>query len=71
MEKQGIDWSEIAYIGNDINDLECLRNAGISFVPKDAYHSVLSSADFVLSHNGGNGAIREMAEIILSLNEPN
>ena len=60
---KGILWEELSYIGNDINDLECLRRAGLSFVPSDAHKSVREEVDVLLKCGGGRGAIREMADM--------
>ncbi len=62
----GIEWSEIAYIGNDINDVECMQACGLSFCPADAHRSARSVADIVLVNRGGDGAIREMSDYLLA-----
>jgi len=61
---RGISWSEICYIGNDVNDLECISKAGLTFCPSDAAAEVRCMADYILSHSGGNGAIREMLGLL-------
>jgi YrbI family 3-deoxy-D-manno-octulosonate 8-phosphate phosphatase len=61
----GLAMGEIAYIGNDINDIACLEAAGIGVVPADAHPSALAAADIILSCSGGRGAIRELADLIL------
>jgi YrbI family 3-deoxy-D-manno-octulosonate 8-phosphate phosphatase len=61
---RGLSWSEVCYIGNDLNDLECMREAGLSFCPSDAAPEVRGTADYILSHTGGNGAVREMLELL-------
>ena len=63
--KYKIELKEIAYIGDDINDLEVIKNVGLSFAVKDAINSVKEHADFVLNSKGGEGALREVVEIIL------
>ena len=57
--------SDIAYIGNDINDHECLALVGWPIVPADAHDSVRASARVVLAGSGGRGAVREVADLIL------
>ncbi len=57
----------IAYIGDDINDIEALKFAGLSACPNDAVAEVKKNVDLVLSNNGGNGAVREFADLILAL----
>ena len=52
----------LAYIGNDIPDLECLRYANYSFCPSDAFKSIKSEVTFILERKGGEGCIREIFE---------
>ena len=66
LQKNNVDAKQAAYIGNDINDLECLKHVGVAVIPADAHHSVISTATWILQHNGGRGAIREFADVILS-----
>ena len=66
LQKNNVDAQQAAYIGNDINDLECLRHVGVAVIPADAHHSVLDTATWILQHNGGRGAIREFADVLLS-----
>lgn len=66
-------YNEVAYIGDDINDLECMsliKNAGgVVGCPADAVKSVLNISDFISEKNGGEGAVREFIEWILSENQ--
>ena len=55
-----ISLEEVAIIGDDINDLEVMRNVGLSFSPKDAVSAVKQQVDVVLSKRGGEGCVREM-----------
>ena len=66
LKKNDIDAQQSAYIGNDINDLECLSHVGVSVIPADAHPSVIEVATWILRHNGGRGAIREFADVLLS-----
>ncbi|WP_265733512.1 acylneuraminate cytidylyltransferase [Roseibium algicola] len=61
-----LDWQDLAYIGNDVNDIECMRACALSFAPADAHPSARSVADHVLSADGGKGAIREMCDYLLT-----
>jgi len=61
---RGLSWAEVCYVGNDVNDLECISSAGLTFCPCDAAFEVKSKAGYILSHPGGNGAIREMLELL-------
>ncbi len=62
----GLSLSEVAYIGDDINDLELLQNAGLVACPANA-QPIIKAIDGIihLSKKGGEGAVREFIEIIL------
>jgi len=66
LARNGLDWDEIAYIGNDDNDIDCMEKAGISFAPADARISALRVASRILSRRGGDGAVREACDLLLS-----
>ena len=57
----GASADEIAYIGDDLNDLPCINYCGTTACPADAVPPVLE----VCSHNGGRGAVREFIDRIL------
>ncbi|MFL5262468.1 MAG: KdsC family phosphatase [Anaeromyxobacteraceae bacterium] len=61
----GIPDEEVAYMGDDVNDLGLLRKVGLSACPADAHEEVLRTARFVSSRPGGRGAVRELCELIL------
>ncbi len=69
IEKERIGYDEIAYIGDDINDVEVLKIVGISFAPKDAVFEIRSIVDVIVNKNGGEGAVREAIEYILKYAE--
>lgn len=56
---------EVIYVGNDINDTECMQNVGCGVGVADSHPYVLDIADLVLTSNGGNGAIRELSDLVL------
>jgi 3-deoxy-D-manno-octulosonate 8-phosphate phosphatase (KDO 8-P phosphatase) len=58
---------QVAYIGDDVNDLEIMKNVGLSACPADAISFILDTADVVLKSKGGYGAFRDFAEIIISI----
>ena len=66
LQKNNVDAQQAVYIGNDINDLECLKHVGVAVIPADAHHSVIDTATWILQNNGGRGAIREFADVLLS-----
>lgn len=63
--ERGISLDEIAYMGDDLNDLPAMVQAGISFAPADAAKDVLKAVNAVASCNGGRGVVREIIELIL------
>jgi len=65
-EKNNIDLSKTVYMGNDLNDLEAMRAVGFSVCPSDAHEDVRNIASCVLGARGGDGAVRELSEMILS-----
>lgn len=64
-QKYSLSLDEIAYIGDDINDLALLREVGLSFAPSDAMSEVKQLVHQVLSRRGGEGTVREAVEFIL------
>jgi 3-deoxy-D-manno-octulosonate 8-phosphate phosphatase (KDO 8-P phosphatase) len=57
--------SEVAYMGDDLQDLPVLRRAGLSAAPADAAPDVLARVDWVSQTPGGRGAVRELVEAML------
>ncbi|MBR6400972.1 MAG: HAD-IIIA family hydrolase [Firmicutes bacterium] len=66
LSEYGITLAETAYIGDDINDVECMRAAGLAGCPRDAVKAAKEAADFISSYDGGRGAVREFIEWIIS-----
>ena len=64
--ERGIPLSRLAYLGNDVNDLGCLEMVGWPIAVPDAHPLVLSTARVVLDHPGGAGAVRDLAERVLT-----
>jgi 3-deoxy-D-manno-octulosonate 8-phosphate phosphatase (KDO 8-P phosphatase) len=61
-EQLDVSLDETAYVGNDINDADCLRAAGLPVVPADAWPEVKPLARWVLSRPGGAGCVREFCD---------
>ena len=59
-----ISFNNCAYIGDDINDLEAIKNVRFSACPSDAVYEVKENCDFVSKFKGGEGAVREIIEYI-------
>ena len=64
--EKGIEPPQVVYVGNDVNDLDCMRLAGCGIAVADAHPTVLAKADLILSKPGGHGAVRELCDLILS-----
>ncbi len=65
LEKLDISMENVAAIGDDLNDIQMLKAAKISFVPRDASSYVDRIATVVLTKKGGDGAVREMIEYLI------
>ena len=65
IKKRGLKPKNICYIGNDTPDIECIKNVGIGVAVNDSHESVLKVADYVTTKKGGEGAIREVIDLIL------
>ena len=65
LEKLDLTMENVAAIGDDLNDLQMLKSAKMSFVPRDASAYVDKVATVVLSKKGGDGAVREMIEQLI------
>lgn len=64
-EKWQLTDEQIAYIGDDINDLPILTRCGLSCTPADGHLKVRERANLVLSLKGGEGTLRELADLVL------
>ena len=69
IKEKSISMSNIAYIGDDVNDLANICSVGWSMTPNNATSIVKQHADMILSKNSGNGAIRAACEFILNYNK--
>ena len=63
-----ISLDEIAYMGDDVQDLCILKKVGLSVCPNDAVSEVKECVNVILSKSGGNGAFREYADYVLDYN---
>jgi YrbI family 3-deoxy-D-manno-octulosonate 8-phosphate phosphatase len=66
LRERAIDAENVAYIGNDVNDSDCLRMVGTAVVVKDAHPDVVPLADHVLERPGGHGAVREFCDLLVA-----
>lgn len=64
-EKLNCNQDEIAYIGDDENDMDCIKYCRITGCPSDAVNIVKDKAEYVCENKGGRGAVREFIDWIL------
>jgi len=60
-----VNLDEIAFIGDDVNDVEVLKKVGFTAVPNDSVFQVKKIADLICKSSGGKGCFREMSDLIL------
>ncbi len=65
LRQTGMDWRDVCYVGDDVVDIAVLNRVGLAVVPGDGTDDTKKSADYVTRAPGGNGAIREIVEMIL------
>lgn len=61
-----VDAECAAYLGNDVNDIQCLRHVGLPIVVADAHPDTFATAAYVTRAGGGRGAVREVCDLILA-----
>lgn len=64
LEKASLDISNVIYVGNDTNDLLCLNAVGCGVAVNDSHEKVKKAAKVILDSNGGEGAVREITDLI-------
>ncbi len=69
LEKRNLLAENIAYIGDDYNDLEIIKLVGLSACPSDAMPIIQGLVDYICINKGGNGAFRDFAELLIHLNK--
>jgi len=67
IKERKLDIDDIAFIGDDLNDLDCLREVGFSACPADAVTAVKIHVSYVCNEKGGEGAVREVCELFLKI----
>ena len=65
LRKEKLDDADIAYMGDDLLDLPVLTRVGLAAAPADAVADVRTRVHFVATGTGGNGAVRELVELLL------
>jgi YrbI family 3-deoxy-D-manno-octulosonate 8-phosphate phosphatase len=69
LREAGVSLAETVYVGNDLNDLACLEAAGVPIVVQDAHPSVLPYGLYQTQRAGGQGAVREVCDLIAAARE--
>ena len=66
MKKNNVTKDEIAFVGDDSNDVELMKLVGFKATPSDGMSFIKEIVDYVCENKGGNGAFREVAELIIA-----
>lgn len=65
LRQTGLKWADVAYVGDDVVDIGVLDRVGLAVAVGDGVTEAKAAADYVTKAHGGNGAIREIVEMIL------
>jgi 3-deoxy-D-manno-octulosonate 8-phosphate phosphatase (KDO 8-P phosphatase) len=65
LKKHKLDPDEVAFIGDDLGDLDVIKISGLSAAVSDAHNEVIKNSHFLCTKSGGKGAVREFIEFIL------
>lgn len=65
IEAKGLRAEEVAFMGDDLPDLPCMRKVGLAAAPYDAAAEVIRTASFVSKHGGGYGCVRDLIESVM------
>jgi len=66
MKRHSLTWEEVAFIGDDVNDLEVMKRVGFAATPADGTDQNKKVAHFVTTKIGGGGCVREICDMLLS-----
>lgn len=66
LKKYNVKLDQVAYIGDDLNDLEIMKSVSFSVTPSNGIDQIKKISNYVCKLNGGDGAFRELADIIIS-----
>lgn len=67
LHQRGLDWSQVSFLGNDVNDLACLAQVGLAVGVADSHPDIWSQVGYRTRTMGGHGAVREFCDIICRL----
>ncbi|MCB5265414.1 MAG: HAD hydrolase family protein [Candidatus Cloacimonetes bacterium] len=65
LDELGLEFENIVYMGDDWNDIPCMRRAAFSVAPAQAHEDIRVQADMVTKRHGGRGAVRELIDYVL------
>ncbi len=65
LDQLHLDWHQVAYMGDDWNDIPVMRKVAWAAVPSNVFPRIQEEADFIATRRGGDGAVRELIEFIL------
>lgn len=66
LQERAIDPAHVVYVGNDVNDRICMQHVGCAVAVADSFPEILEQADLVLQNRGGDGAVRELCDLVLN-----
>lgn len=67
MKRHGLGWREVAYVGDDVNDIEVMKRVGFAAAPADGSAQNKKVAHYVTNKKGGEGCVREICDLSLAL----
>ena len=65
LKEQSVDPRNVVYVGNDVNDIDCLKYVGCGVVVADAHQDAKSASKIILNNKGGQGAVRELCDMVI------
>ena len=65
LKKKNLDFSQVAYLGDDLNDLECILNVAVGACVSNSHSDLKKECNFILTKSGGDGAFRELVDMYL------
>ena len=71
LKEHEIDCNNVVYVGNDVNDAECLTYVGCGVAVADAHDAAKKVSKIILKNKGGQGAVRELCDLIMLRNNQN
>ena len=67
LKRHALGWAEVAYIGDDVNDIELLKRVGFAATPADGTVQNKKVAHYITKKKGGEGCVREVCDMIMSI----